>query len=91
MRNILLIIIVSLLYSCDDPNAKVTESKQLNERITRLEQKMDSLTHTSNTEVEGYYNKSTVSENGHCQGITKKGTQCKRKAKTNGYCWQHGK
>ena len=51
---------------------------------------MDSLTHTSNTEVEGYSNKSTVSEDGHCQGITKKGTQCKRKAKNNGYCWQHG-
>jgi hypothetical protein len=25
-----------------------------------------------------------------CQAITKKGLQCKRKAKSNGYCWQHG-
>jgi hypothetical protein len=25
-----------------------------------------------------------------CQAITKKGTRCKRKAKSNGYCWQHG-
>ena len=26
-----------------------------------------------------------------CQAITKKGTQCKRAAKSNGYCWQHDK
>ena len=25
-----------------------------------------------------------------CQAITKQGTQCKRRAKKNGYCWQHG-
>ena len=30
-------------------------------------------------------------QNGRCQAITKKGTQCKRKAKTGSiYCWQHG-
>jgi hypothetical protein len=26
-----------------------------------------------------------------CQAITKKGTQCKRVAESNGYCWQHKK
>lgn len=26
-----------------------------------------------------------------CQAITQKGTRCKRKAKTNGYCWQHSR
>jgi hypothetical protein len=31
-----------------------------------------------------------VLDSSHCLAITKKGTQCKRKAKTNGYCWQHG-
>lgn len=26
---------------------------------------------------------------GQCQGMTRKGTQCSRKAGANGYCWQH--
>jgi hypothetical protein len=26
-----------------------------------------------------------------CKAITKKGTQCKRMAKKDGYCWQHMK
>jgi Family of unknown function (DUF5763) len=25
-----------------------------------------------------------------CAAITKKGTRCKRTARSNGYCWQHG-
>lgn len=25
-----------------------------------------------------------------CQAITQKGTQCKRTARSGGYCWQHG-
>jgi len=41
--------------------------------------------------------RSTKSDNGistekqvaRCQAITKKGTQCKRIALSNGYCWQH--
>lgn len=27
---------------------------------------------------------------GECRAITKKGTRCKRAARSNGYCWQHG-
>jgi len=27
---------------------------------------------------------------GQCMAITKKGTRCKRAARSNGYCWQHG-
>jgi len=27
---------------------------------------------------------------GRCGATTKKGTQCSRSAKSNGYCWQHG-
>ncbi len=27
---------------------------------------------------------------GRCGATTKKGTQCSRTAKSNGYCWQHG-
>lgn len=81
---ILLFIICS---SCTDTDSKTNE---LNQRVTRLEQRMDSLTHTKNQDSGGYINQRATSQNDRCQGITKKGTQCKRKAKTNGYCWQHG-
>lgn len=27
---------------------------------------------------------------GQCRAITKKGTRCSRKARSGGYCWQHG-
>ena len=33
----------------------------------------------------------TTKQISRCQAITKKGTQCKRAAKSNGYCWQHDK
>lgn len=28
---------------------------------------------------------------GQCAALTKKGSQCSRKAGSNGYCWQHNK
>lgn len=35
--------------------------------------------------------KQQTSTSGRCQATTKKGTQCKRKAKAgSSYCWQHG-
>ena len=30
------------------------------------------------------------SSGGRCGATTKKGSQCSRSAKSNGYCWQHG-
>lgn len=40
---------------------------------------------------EGQYNGSTKSYySARCQAPTKKGTQCKRSARSGGYCWQHG-
>lgn len=40
--------------------------------------------------VERKTTKSTVTS-GRCQATTKKGTQCKRNAKSgSNYCWQHG-
>lgn len=33
---------------------------------------------------------STTSAYSQCQAITKKGTQCSRKARSGGYCYQHG-
>jgi len=36
--------------------------------------------------------KTNTSDNysGQCMAITKKGTRCSRRARSNGYCWQHG-
>lgn len=84
-----------LLLSCSGDGAKVDE---LNRRINRLEQRLDSLTGRSNSYSSGSnhtenFNSSTpgaLQQNGRCQQLTKKGTQCKRKARGNGYCWQHG-
>ncbi len=84
MRNIFLIILVSLLYSCYDSNTKVQELKELNDRVRYLEQKMDSLTHIKSTGM------GIIGLTSRCAGITKKGTSCRSKAKSNGYCWQHG-
>lgn len=91
MRNILLIILVSLLYSCHDLDTDAHGLKQLNERITRIEEKLDSLTHVTNTSHGDIDNRGTIGQINHCAAITKKGSQCKRKAKNNGYCWQHGR
>lgn len=85
---ILAAIFLSLLFCfCSDADS---DTYELNQRITRLEQRIDSLTHTPNVNTVTNSNQSAISENNRCQGITKKGARCKRKAKTNGYCWQHG-
>lgn len=34
--------------------------------------------------------KPSPSSYGRCGATTKKGSQCSRSAKSNGYCWQHG-
>ncbi len=87
MKVLAAILLCIICLSCADTDSKTNE---LNQRVTRLEQRVDSLTHTP-TEVSNVYtNKGTITENGRCKGITKKGAQCKRKPKSNGYCWQHG-
>mgnify|MGYP001627552150 CR=1 FL=1 len=87
MKILSAILFCLLCCSCSDTDTKTNE---LNQRVTRLEQRIDSLTNRKNQDSGGYVNQRTSTENDHCKGITKKGTQCKRKAKTNGYCWQHG-
>lgn len=87
MKVLTAILLCIICCSCADTDSKTNE---LNQRITRLEQRVDSLTNTKATNSSDYTNKSTIAENDRCQGITKKGAQCKRKAKSNGYCWQHG-
>lgn len=87
MKVLSAILLCIICCSCSDTDSKTNE---LNQRVIRLEQRIDSFTQTK-TEISGdYTNTGTSKENSRCQGITKKGTQCKRKAKTNGYCWQHG-
>ncbi|MFT3979242.1 MAG: DUF5763 domain-containing protein [Ferruginibacter sp.] len=82
MKTILTICVSFLFSSCYYSDR---ETYYLNERITRLEQRIDSLTGGRNVDPAepGNYTYS------RCQAITKRGTQCKRKAKNNGYCWQH--
>jgi outer membrane murein-binding lipoprotein Lpp len=87
MKVLAVILLFMICSSCADTDTKINE---LNQRITRLEQRMDSLTNTKKEDAIGYINQGASSANDHCRGITKKGIPCKRKAKTNGYCWQHG-
>ncbi|HEX7903852.1 MAG TPA: DUF5763 domain-containing protein [Chitinophagaceae bacterium] len=97
MRKIFTICILLLLVSCFNTGTQKTEL--LNQRITRLEQRIDSLINGGNINLIGSDNNSsnnsvstgTVRQTNRCQAITKKGTQCKRAAEDNGYCWQHGR
>lgn len=63
---------------------------------TIAKQKIDSLIKIDNATVLGNTIKKKARssqkplDSSRCLQITKKGTQCKRKAKSNGYCWQHG-
>ncbi len=99
MKQIFIICSLSLLSSCSNSNSNTNEIDQLNQRINRLEQKIDSLLSVGNASSFGSYNKTkdnsvsykSVQTINRCQAITKKGTQCKRTAKDNGYCWQHVK
>lgn len=67
------------------------ETYQLNERITILEHRVDSLTKARSIDSVEKTITGVVLTDARCQAITKKGTQCRRKAKNNNYCWQHGK
>ena len=88
-----------LLTSCFNTNGDVSEKNQQNLRITRLEQRIDSLINGRSTEpvILDYRNSGsnpvpygTVKQFDRCQAITKKGAQCKRRASNGVYCWQHG-
>jgi len=97
MRKIFLICGLLLFAYCLHTDSNTSDSELLNQRITHLEQKIDSLISDINTNSMVSDNKSgdsslsyrTILQMNRCQAITKKGTQCKRKAKNDGYCWQH--
>lgn len=98
MRIIFTICALFLLASCFNTDSGVSERNQLNLRIIRLEQRIDSLINSQNTKHiisnDGNSNNlvpyGTVKQFNRCQAITKKGTQCKRRSGNGGYCWQHG-
>jgi len=88
--------LVILLTSCFNTSRNNIRTEQLNQRILLLDQRIDSLISSVNTNLNGlkdtgnsFISYSTVRKTNRCQAITKKGTQCKRSAKNN-YCWQHG-
>jgi hypothetical protein len=98
MKMIFTCCVLLLLASCFSRDNSNRETDQLNWRITILEQRLDSLTNSRNTNPFGLNNKNNQDAvsygpspaNWRCHAITKKGTQCKRTAKNNSYCWQHG-
>lgn len=42
------------------------------------------------SESKSFSTSNSTHYSGQCMAITKKGTRCKRAARSNGYCWQHG-
>ena len=86
-----------LFASCFNNDISNSKTELLTQRIIHLEQRIDSLISDMNTNSARSNNKSndsslsygTFPQMKRCQAITKKGTQCKRKAKNDGYCWQH--
>ena len=87
--------------SCFQATRDAGNIRQMEERITTLEQRLDALTgqttgstssintFTSGTSGSSHSSGSST-YSGRCQATTKKGSQCSRKAKGGGYCWQHG-
>ncbi|HMK04168.1 MAG TPA: hypothetical protein VK489_08255 [Ferruginibacter sp.] len=98
MKVISILFLSLILCSCYNNENRSEKIDELNRRITRLEQRIDSLLGIQNNgssgldikskDNSGSYGNTAVS--GRCQSITKKGSQCRRKAKANGHCWQHG-
>jgi hypothetical protein len=96
MRYLLILCIPFFLISCFTNESDVDERLRLEQRITQLERRMDSIlgNRLSNPAFSSAISPSgpvqRESFSSRCQAITKKGSQCKRTAKNGGYCWQHG-
>lgn len=100
MRVLFLLLMGLLTISCNDQKIDRLESdmrdiKQSLQRIEILLAGQSAGNHTT-TNTRGTYGDSynpvtkPAATVGRCQAITKKGTQCSRKARSGGYCWQHG-
>lgn len=98
MRNMAAVFLVLLLFSYFDKNKKTEKADQQTQRILKLEAKIDSLISIVTINGALLNNKTgfkdsaynTLKQFSRCQALTRKGTQCLRKAKKNNYCWQHG-
>jgi len=97
MRLIAAICLSYMVFTFLNKGKDAEKIHQLNLHILHLEKRIDSLSlpgnnnpawmNNRNNENGSVYNKQL---SGLCKAITKKGTQCRRKAKKNNYCWQHG-
>ncbi len=98
MKTIIVICLSVLLFAFFNAGRDGEKIEELKHRIIRLESKIDSLVRDRNnrpvefnstyTFRDSAYN--NLREMARCQALTKKGTQCKRKARNNSFCWQHG-
>lgn len=106
MRKYLIFLLLPFIAACYHENVAGNDVAKLNQRISLLEQRLDSIlyvpdqsaaTSTSNNQqnnttsysVSKGKSKTAVRYSNRCLATTKKGTQCKRNAKSSGYCWQH--
>lgn len=85
MKTITTTCLALLLFSCFSKDRETRKIEGLNHRITHLEQRMDSLVCGGGVDSIIRSNKKI----NRCQAITQRGKQCKRRAKSDGYCWQH--
>ena len=75
------------------------QNEKLTERIIALELQLKGANSISNTRTESSLRTSSSTESKtlpeastiqRCTAITQAGSQCKRSARSNGKCWQHG-
>ena len=94
MRKIIAIFcLTGLLYSCTHTRNDNDKIEKLNQRISELEQRLESIGN-NNAEYVDKTDNTTITytaarQMDRCLALTKKGTQCKRAGKNHGYCWQH--
>lgn len=93
MRIFYFIIVALLISSCLDSPAT---SNGQNERMKRLEERLDSLQQQQpapmpiRSDMDQISPDHVVQTSQRCTAMTKKGAQCKRMARSGGRCWQHG-
>jgi Family of unknown function (DUF5763) len=69
---------------------KKKSSKKTVDAFKKTDASSVSQTYQANSSPSKTSSNNTVLYSVRCQAITKKGTQCKRTARSGGYCWQHG-
>jgi hypothetical protein len=98
--------ILFLLFATTTCNPNTEEIDELNWRIVKLENRIDSLTLALTTPQRPQSKPNSIQEkttiykssdtkqqswySSQCMATTRKGYRCSRKARSGGYCWQHG-